>query len=261
MHENRRHRTATAIELRFENRADSGPRRVRLEVRNFRNQQRFSSSRSRFSFVFAETGNHDDVAAPIFGQQPAISKLLLDPLRLCARLVDLVDRNHDRHLGRSRMIDGLQRLRHHAVIGADHQNDDICDLGAPGTHPGKRFVAGSVDENDLFAVMRHLRGADVLGNAAGFAIGHAASSRIASSSDVLPWSTWPMIVTTGGARNLILRFFGQFHFPGRFFFEAERVGRGAELSRQILSHLYIEALVDGREDLAVDQLLDHAGST
>ena len=29
-------------------------------------------------------------------------------------------------------------------------------------------------------------------------------SRIASSSDVLPWSTWPMIVTTGGARLEVL---------------------------------------------------------
>ena len=29
-------------------------------------------------------------------------------------------------------------------------------------------------------------------------------SRIASSSEVLPWSTWPMIVTTGGARLELL---------------------------------------------------------
>ncbi len=29
-------------------------------------------------------------------------------------------------------------------------------------------------------------------------------SRMASSSDVLPWSTWPMMVTTGGARLEIL---------------------------------------------------------
>ena len=29
-------------------------------------------------------------------------------------------------------------------------------------------------------------------------------SRIASSSDVLPWSTWPMIVTTGGRVDEVL---------------------------------------------------------
>ena len=29
-------------------------------------------------------------------------------------------------------------------------------------------------------------------------------SRIASSSDVLPWSTWPMMVTTGGRSAQIL---------------------------------------------------------
>ena len=29
-------------------------------------------------------------------------------------------------------------------------------------------------------------------------------SRIASSSEVLPWSTWPMIVTTGGRSTRLL---------------------------------------------------------
>ena len=29
-------------------------------------------------------------------------------------------------------------------------------------------------------------------------------SRIASSSEVLPWSTWPMIVTTGGRSTQVL---------------------------------------------------------
>jgi hypothetical protein len=38
----------------------------------------------------------------------------------------------------------------------------------------------------------------MLGDAAGFA-GHHVGWRSASSSEVLPWSTWPMMVTTGGA--------------------------------------------------------------
>ena len=32
-----------------------------------------------------------------------------------------------------------------------------------------------------------------------------AASRIASSSVVLPWSTWPMIVTTGGRGDEVVR--------------------------------------------------------
>ena len=32
--------------------------------------------------------------------------------------------------------------------------------------------------------------------------------RMASSSEVLPWSTWPMMVTTGGARHQRRRIVG-----------------------------------------------------
>ena len=43
-----------------------------------------------------------------------------------------------------------------------------------------------------------LVGADVLGDAAGLGRRRRDDSRIASSRVVLPWSTWPMMVTTGG---------------------------------------------------------------
>ena len=76
----------------------------------------FSSSRSRFCLRFGRNGNHDNVAAPVFRQQSAIGQLLLDPLRLRVRLVDLVDRDDDRHLGRPGVIDRFERLRHDAVI-------------------------------------------------------------------------------------------------------------------------------------------------
>ena len=59
------------------------------------------------------------------------------------------------------------------------------------------------------------------------------------------------------ARHLIFRFLREFDFPCGFFFEAERVGRRAEVASQILRHLYIKALVDGRENLAIDEFLDH----
>jgi hypothetical protein len=43
-----------------------------------------------------------------------------------------------------------------------------------------------------------LVGTDVLGDAAGLAVSMTLVLRMASSSRVLPWSTWPMTVTTGG---------------------------------------------------------------
>ena len=71
------------------------------------------------------------------------------------------------------MIDRLDRLRHDAVIGRDHQHHDVGDLGAARPHRGERGVAGGVDEGDLLAAFRRgdLIGADMLGDAAGLA-GH-----------------------------------------------------------------------------------------
>ena len=94
-------------------------------------------------------------------------------LRVGALLVDLVDRDHDRHVGRLGVVERLDGLRHHAVVGRDHQDHDVGDLGTTGTHGGERLVTRGVDEGDLalLAVVlgRDLVGADVLGDAAGLA--------------------------------------------------------------------------------------------
>ena len=116
--------------------------------------------------------HHDDVAAPLFGQQAAIGKLLLDALGLGVGLVDLVDGDDDGHAGGPGVVDGFEGLRHDAVVGRHHQHHDVGDLGAAGAHAGERFVAGRVDEDDLAAVHFDLVGADVLGDAAGLAAGH-----------------------------------------------------------------------------------------
>ena len=71
------------------------------------------------------------------------------------------------------MVDGFDRLRHDAVVGGDHQHDDVGDLGAARAHRGEGGVAGRVEEGDLGAGRRgHLIGADMLGDAAGFAGDH-----------------------------------------------------------------------------------------
>jgi hypothetical protein len=74
------------------------------------------------------------------------------------------------------VVDGLKRLRHDAVVGGDHDDHDVGDLGAAGTHAGKGFVTRRIEEDDLAAGSRraflgelHLVSADVLGDAAGFA--------------------------------------------------------------------------------------------
>ena len=113
------------------------------------------------------------VAAPLLGLEPELGHLGAHAVRRGAFLVDLVDRDHDRHVGRLGVIDGLAGLRAHAVVGGDHDHGDVGRLGAAGTHGGERLVARGVQEGDDAAVvLMDLVGADVLGDATGLARGH-----------------------------------------------------------------------------------------
>ena len=53
-------------------------------------------------------------------------------------------------------LDGLDGLRHHAVIGGHHQHDDVGHLGAAGAHRGERRVAGRVEEGDALAAVQRV---------------------------------------------------------------------------------------------------------
>ena len=99
----------------------------------------------------AGLGRHVDehrVAAVLLGDQAVLGQLLADLVRVGLRLVDLVDRDHDRHVGRLGVVQRLDRLRHDTVVGRDHQDHDVGDLGTTGTHGGERLVTRGVDEGD-----------------------------------------------------------------------------------------------------------------
>ena len=110
-------------------------------------------------------------AAHRFDEHFVLQQLGAHLLRIGRRLVDLVDRHDDRHAGRLGVVDRLDRLRHDAVVGRDHQDGDVGRLRAAGAHRREGGVAGRVDEGDLLAVLLDLIGADMLGDAAGLA-GH-----------------------------------------------------------------------------------------
>ena len=88
------------------------------------------------------------VAAPLLRLEAEAGHLGADAVGLRALLVDLVDRDEDRHLGRLRVVDGLARLRLHAVVGGDDDDRDVGHLGAAGAHGGERLVARRVEEGD-----------------------------------------------------------------------------------------------------------------
>ena len=58
-------------------------------------------------------------------------ELLLHAVGIGLGLVDLVHRDDDRHVGRLRVRDRFLGLRHHAVVGRDHQDDDVGRPCAP----------------------------------------------------------------------------------------------------------------------------------
>ena len=96
-------------------------------------------------------------------------KLLHDAVWVGVGTVDLVDRNDDRHFGRLGVVDGLDCLRHDAIVGRHNQDDDVCDVGTTSTHGREGLVTRGVDEGDFAAVTVHLVGTNVLGDATGFA--------------------------------------------------------------------------------------------
>ena len=114
--------------------------------------------------------------AELLSDQVVLGELGTHPLRVRPFLVDLVDRNHDRHPGRLGVVQRLRRLRLHAVVGRDHEHHEVGGLRPAGTHGGEGLVTRGVDERDLPLLAVHFRGdlvgTDVLGDAARFAGRH-----------------------------------------------------------------------------------------
>jgi hypothetical protein len=153
------------------------------------------------------------------------------------------------------VIDGLERLGHHAVVGSDYQHDDIGDFSAARAHAREGFMAGCVDEDNLPAVLFDVISADVLGDAAGLAFGHV------SGTDGIQQRCFAVIDVThdgnhGRAPDAVGRFLGELEFLRALFLEADFICGSAEFARDLLSHLHFQVLINGGEDFLFDQLLD-----
>ena len=116
--------------------------------------------------VRADTGTSGTSPPYSSTMTPGLGQLGLDAVGVGVGLVDLVERDDDRHLRRAGVVDRLERLGHDAVVGRDHDDRDVGDLGAAGAHRGERLVARGVEEDDAAAVLDDLARADVLGDAA-----------------------------------------------------------------------------------------------
>ena len=173
--EHGRHGATTTVEVRLDGDTLGVHVRVGPQVeRRVRGQQHRLEQRVDVGALLGGDVDEHGLAAELLGNQTVFGQLAADLLRVRAFLVDLVDRHHDRHVGRLRVVDRLHRLRHDAVVGRDHEDRDVGGLRTTGTHGGERLVTRGVDEGDesLVAVElgEHLVGTDVLGDAAGLAL-------------------------------------------------------------------------------------------
>src|SRR5438094_1204037 len=108
-------------------------------------------------------------ASPIFRSKPLLLELFFNPVDVRRRKIDLVDRDHNRHMRRGLgVIDRFNCLRHDAVISGNDEHDDIGYISAARAHGGEGCVTGRVYERESRAVVIYGVGADVLGDATGF---------------------------------------------------------------------------------------------
>ena len=159
------HRSSAPVQLGFHDRSHGRSLGVGFEALQVGDQQNHLQQEVQVGFLYGGDFHGYRVSAPVFRCQPVGGQGFLDSVHLGIGTVDLVDGHDDGNLGGPGMVDGLQGLRHHAVIRSYHQDDDVGHLGSASPHHGEGFMARSVQEGDRALILLGLVGADVLGDA------------------------------------------------------------------------------------------------
>ena len=170
LYQQRCNRTAALIQLGLDDSTVRLAVRVCLEVGHFGGQQDHFEQIVDALTVLRGNVADDGLAAPFLRYQLVLGELLEHAIRVCTLLVDLVDSNDDRHVCSLGMVDGLDSLRHDAVVGCNDQNGNIGYLSAAGTHGSKCSVARGIEERDRLAADLNAVRTDVLGDAAGLTL-------------------------------------------------------------------------------------------
>ena len=249
-------RATPAIELRFDDRAARGPRRIRLQLHHVGLQQDHLEQ-----LVDADAGasrdrDGDDVAAVVFGHEADLGQALLDVVDVGVGQIDLVDRDDDRNLGGASVVDRLLRLRHHAFVGGYYQHDNVGDLGAARAHRSERLVARSIDERDGAAVGFDGVRADVLRDSAVLARRH-----VGVANRVEQRSLAVIDVAHHGDHRRPRDHLARHHFFGRLFdhllgVEGNILDAVAELAGEQGGGVNVEHLVERRHLAEFHQFLD-----
>ena len=164
-HRQRDH-AATFVAKRFDADADGRTFRIRLELVDFGGQQQqFEQVINAFSRQ-SRRANHFDFAAPFLHEHALGREIAEHALLVAVGKVNLVEGDDNRRVGRFRVSDALDGLRHDTIIGRDDQHDDVGAVGSTSAHLTEGRVAGRVHERDFVPVVIDLIGAHMLSDSA-----------------------------------------------------------------------------------------------
>ncbi len=168
-HNDGRGGSSTLLELGFNDRASWRRPRIRFQLEDLRLQADHLEQIVDAGPLGGANGTANDVASPILRRQTPLLELRLSLIDIGCRQIDLIDRDHQLNLGRLGMVDGLNRLRHQAVVSSHHEHNDIGDVRAAGSHSGKSGMARRVEESNSLPIASDTVCADVLRDATCFA--------------------------------------------------------------------------------------------
>jgi hypothetical protein len=146
----RAHRASARVKTRLDHRSGRAGLRVglRLDVHIGDEQDRLEQLVKADSLLGR---NFDELVTPtpLAWDDLVVCQLLTDPIGVRVLSIDLVDGDHERDRGGLRVVDGLDGLRHHAVVGGHNDDGHVSDLRAAGAHGGERLVTWCVEEGQL----------------------------------------------------------------------------------------------------------------
>ena len=187
-----------------------------------------------------------------------LGQFLFHAVRIGARFIHLVDGNDDWNACCLRVADGLDGLRHHAVVCRDNQYRDIGDMRA--THCGECLVSRCIEEYDLLSVDHNLGRADMLRDAAGLGGGDVGLTNRVEQGGL----TMVNVSHDGDDRCsrleiflFILKELQTFFFL--FFFDLGNDDADAQIVRQNHNGILVDTLVDIGHDTHLHQRHDDLG--
>ena len=164
LYEQRGNRTAPLIQLRLDNRSGCQLVWIGTEIVYLGYDQNGFQQITDTGSEFCRDIRVNRISAPFLRHQTKLTHFGNNAFTVRTGLVNFVDCNDNRYTCSLGMVNGLLGLRHYTVIGSDNDNNQIGNLGTPGTHCGKGLMSRCIQEGNPLSLYIYLIGTDMLGN-------------------------------------------------------------------------------------------------